>query len=477
MRRLARALVLLEPGQRVSRALDPSIVALRVLPALDGPFTALVDATGDYGHLCCEQTAAKMLAACAMYALSDSDRERRDRAESIVLAGVRRERSMWLERRGFKMYPESRDTPHEYYGPKAARYLRNLAFLRDGGQLSPALASAVDEGLDMAADASAAYGLAWPPSSASTCEEGYNVVRFNPDATARERGVDVARRYAASANGSTLPPAPPNPWLGGAVAMRAEAAYASAALFRAGGAGDRSRALGLANRVVRDLGAEGRLYSTVDSVAAIALVGELRAARVVATGEGGGAVEVDGRRLATRDAAALEAPIREVGAVEGVAAVEVTRVIEEDWGRFLASVPVAVSLESAGHASRRFTAGDAVDLRVRIESGYKDGDLLWVCLPDALSRIVGGGQVKRFSVDFAGQDEVVVPLAATSVTVDRAGGSGPQRFAVCVRNMFEEERAGSPGMLDVTVLPSPDASGGASGFGRMFESLRDLFSH
>jgi hypothetical protein len=115
-----------------------------------------------------------------------------------------------------------------------------------------------------------------------------------------------------------------------------------------------------------------------------------------------------------------------------------------------------------------------VSLRVRLESGYKDGDLVWVCLPDALSRILGGGQVKRFSVDFEGRDEVVISLAATSVTVDRQGGIGPQRFAVCVRNMFEEERTGNPGLLDVTVMPPESGGGPQSAFGRMFESLRTL---
>ena len=88
---------------------------------------------------------------------------------------------------------------------------------------------------------------------------------------------------------------------------------------------------------------------------------------------------------------------------------------------------------------------------MRLTDGYRPGDLLWVCLPDALSRIVGGGQVKRFAVDFRSRDEVRVPLAATAVTVDRNGRPAPQCFAVCVRNMFEEERVGNPGPLEVRV--------------------------
>ena len=36
---------------------------------------------------------------------------------------------------------------------------------------------------------------------------------------------------------------------------------------------------------------------------------------------------------------------------------------------------------------------------------------------------------------------------------DASGTPNNQRFAVCVRNMFDEERAGNPGYLDVTVRP------------------------
>ncbi len=464
LRRMARAVRMLEPGEHVSRDSDASIVALRVLPSLDGPFELLVEATADYGHACCEQTAAKILSACAMYAFAGSNETRRLDAEAIVVAGVRREQSMWLRGRGFKMYPESANTPHDYYGPKAARYLWNLVLLRATG-VSRTLALAIDQGLEMASDACRAYGIAWPPSSATTCEEAYSMALFGADRS-REKAASVARAYASG----TLPP-PQSGYGHGAVATRAEAAYASATLLRAGGPGDRRAAIGLANHVIGAVGETGRLYSTVDSSAAIALVGELRAARVIAAD---GGVEVDGRRLSGRDAAALGTSIHRAAATDGVVAVEVSRMVEDDWSALSARVPVTISLESDGRPLRHFTVGDSVELRARLDGGYRDGDLLWVCLPDALSRVVGGGQVKRFSIDFGGASEVVVALAATSVTVDRQGGLGSQRFAACVRNMFEEERAGNPGPIEVTVAP-PDAAGGsASTFVRMFESLRGL---
>ena len=60
-----------------------------------------------------------------------------------------------------------------------------------------------------------------------------------------------------------------------------------------------------------------------------------------------------------------------------------------------------------------------------------------------MSWIAGGGRVKKLSMDFEGKNELTVPLVVTGPI------AGRQRFAVCVRNMFEEERAASPGLLTI----------------------------
>ena len=62
---------------------------------------------------------------------------------------------------------------------------------------------------------------------------------------------------------------------------------------------------------------------------------------------------------------------------------------------------------------------------------------------------------------------------------DKAGAQAPQNFAVGLRNMFEEERASSAGLLDVTVGPAeapptePEGAGSSGGsfFGRMKRKL------
>lgn len=466
LRRLARTIRFLEPGDKLAQDDDPGIRQLTVLPGLDRPFRALVTATADYGHLCCEQTAAKMLAAAALYALAGDDPPRREAAEAILLAGVRRETQMWLPGKGFKLYPESRAEPHAYYGPKAARYLHYLELLRDVcGGVTPELRAALDEARKMARDAAAAYRLDWPPAHPMTCEEAYATVRFGTDPAARARALVRARQQAgpAAAAGGR------EDYLHGAVAERCDAAYAAATLFRGGQGADFPRALVLANRVAADLGDDGRLYSTVDSVAAIALLSEMQAAHVLGAAD---QVLADGRTLSVRDAAAAGA-VRTLQAVAGTVAVEVLRTVNEDWEAFAAEVPLEVSLVCRGKAQQRFAVGDGLELVVRLTQGYRDGDLLWVCLPDALARVVGGGQVKRFAADFRGQAELRIPLAATALTLDDRGRLGPQRFAVCVRNMFEEERVGNPGPLEVRVVPSSDAGPGlAEGAFRSLQALQ-----
>ena len=91
--------------------------------------------------------------------------------------------------------------------------------------------------------------------------------------------------------------------------------------------------------------------------------------------------------------------------------------------------------------------GERTDLVISLPDGYQSGDLVHVALPASLAWIQGGGKVKQFTRDFEGQDRLRIPLIVTS-KID-----GKQHFAVCVRNMFKEERASSLGMLTVEGKP------------------------
>ncbi|MDZ4835886.1 MAG: hypothetical protein SGJ27_19075 [Candidatus Melainabacteria bacterium] len=449
LKRVVRSLRVLTAGDSISLKDDSNLYGLQVLPGLENDLTVLLDATADYSHCCCEQTAAKIMSGCAMYVQANGDGNRKQIAESIILAGIKREQSMWMKGKGFKSYPHFPAQTDDYYGPKAARYLRNLSLLESNeskNSISKELKAAITSGLEMAEDAYKAYRLNWPPTLMANSEEAYNALCFTPgvDQTAAlnlARAVDPNMEQSMKAE--TV-----NPFLGRKVGARLEQAYAAAALLRKGTSSDLKLALKLANTIISQFNEQGRLYSTVDSVAAIALMTELQNAGIT---RGGGKVELNGKTFTSDDAIAETETIQTLKVLEGAVTIAVERTVEEDWTKFEAGVPLRISLEKDGAHTRAFTAGDTVDLVVTLEENYTMGDLLWVALPDALSRVIGGGQVKLFSLDFAGANELRVSLAATGTTDGTGGTLREQSLALCVRNMFNEERAGNPGLIKVSV--------------------------
>jgi hypothetical protein len=419
LKRIVQSVQLLQEGQTLSLADDPSIQSLRVLPGLEKPFQVLVKETANYGHLCCEQTAAKMVSAALMVLSGNDD------GEAIFVAGCHRMQSMLLPSGGFSMYPQ-RGGLDTYWGPKAVYYLLGLAGMEGRKEFSEAMSEALQRSLKMARDSRQVYRITWPAERINDCQSAYWSLRQAGD----PKATDFVNRFLAEKLDK----------VSGKVEFRAQACYAAATLLLS-----KTRtetALELTNKVMEQL-EDGRLYSTYDSVAAIILMNELRRAGI---GAGVGAtIEIDGRTYNLEEALKMER-IEQICCKEKLCMVSVTRLVEESWESFDATVPLRLSLQKDGRAGSSFQAGDALDLKVQLEEGYQTGDLVWVCLPDCLSRLVGGGQVKRFSVDFEGLNEVTIPLAATGVT-----GEDSQHFAVCVRNMFEEERIGSPGLLKVRI--------------------------
>jgi len=90
-------------------------------------------------------------------------------------------------------------------------------------------------------------------------------------------------------------------------------------------------------------------------------------------------------------------------------------------------------------------------MKVELTDGYRFGDFLDVCLPDSLSRVFGGGQVKQFAVDFAGKTVLTIPLATTGASFSADGKPAPHHFSILIRNMYDEERIACPAFLRVNV--------------------------
>jgi hypothetical protein len=422
----AKELGLLYKGEFISLKTSGAL-SLRLLPAIDEPFDTLITATAGYTHLCCEQTAAKILAAVFMY-LTAKNQGQRSKAEQIILAGIAREQKM-IRPSGFAMYPGD-EYISEHYSTLAVRYLWKLNQLDQIPDLSLGLREAVREGLLLADLAAEAHQMKRLPDQIHGIEDAYAVATEGGEPgrvkTFIESLIDFSNSQPSVKDKAH------------AVAERAVFAYAAASLIATD---DMRRGIPLANTVTRQFNEQGSLYSTVDSVAAIALMIQLRLAGVV-TGEG--RVRVNDREMSTLEASQFSDRVESIEVVDGIAAVEVKRIHEEDWDAFAYAFPVKVGFrDSKGDPVRAFRAGDRAELMVSLPEGYQSGDILHVVLPACMSWIEGGGQVKRFTLDFAGKKELQIPVVVSSNI------NGEQHFAVCVRNMFKEERATNPGILSV----------------------------
>ncbi|MEI6046275.1 MAG: alpha-2-macroglobulin family protein, partial [Chloroflexota bacterium] len=442
---LARRFQLLLTGETLSLSVTGAL-QMRLLPSLDKPFNVLCDATTNYDHRCCEQTAAKLIAAVAALMAGGDQHKLRD----VIVAGAEREKLMHLPGRGFMMYPPQESggntSPNDYWGKRAAEHLSSVALIgqplfADGAtSYDPTIVQALRQVVEMGLDAAKAYRIEMQPSKIENGRDAYRAVARQ--AASKSDALIYAQRTLKSfADNKT--PAP-----GGAVLAREEQAYCAAALLTGGDQTNLGLAIEATNRLASSLDGEGRLYSTVDSVALISLMAALRVAGIGVGGKGSSLVRLDGQEMPLTQAleVAGAGQTSEITVWEGVALVELTSEISEDWNTFRAELPVAIQLARPGKLNLRpLRVGDTLELVVKLEQ-YEPGLLAQVCLPSALSRIEGGGEVKKFSVDFSGRTEVRLPLRATGHTL--AGG---EHWAILVRNMFKEEQAGNPGLQLIRV--------------------------
>jgi hypothetical protein len=250
-RSYAKELGLLLAGDHVT--LDSAnALTLRVLPSIQESFDCLTKATAGYGHLCCEQTAAKLLAATFIYLTTKSDGDRR-LAEEIIRAGIEREATMIRKGRGFAMYPDY-DEIFEHYSRLTVRYLWNLQRLHESSDVPESVRPLAWSGVQLANTAGEAHGMDRKPLEARSLEDAYAM------ASDAGKGCDKAavETFVASAldfTGDTVRLAGDHH----RVAQRAGLAYAAATLVALGRF---EQGVRIANQVTRQFNENGRLYST-----------------------------------------------------------------------------------------------------------------------------------------------------------------------------------------------------------------------
>ncbi len=409
------------------------------------------------------------------YITNQEDEEAAREYEAAILVWYKRLKSMYLPGSGFCLYPPEEGgarKPDTYCAPLGVRHLLNLPTAQRSGLKNPALREMLDDIRAMTGDAVACYKLDYPPKKISDCHAAYQALANGSPAQVKSEALTYARSRLKEQHGQTFVEVQDNQpsyrlW-GMAVSTREETAYAAAALLAGGEPGDLPRAIAATNYLTSQLNEEGRLYSTVDTAACLALMIGLRNAGVVTTPQSG-RVALNGREMSLAEALAYEGKVETLRAVEGVVSARLTSEVIEDWRAFKSNLPVEVRLERKGRVQRHFNVGDELDLVISVPR-YEPGLIAHVCLPDALARVVGGGQVKRFSLDFTEKSVLRVPLAAVGSTalpqgkdgatqhgllhwlgIKRDGEQPVQHWAVIVRNMFKEEQIGNPGLLEVSV--------------------------
>jgi len=375
--------------------------------------------------------------------------------EAAILVWHKRLHSMELPGGGFCMYPPEEGQTGKvdtHYAPRGIKHLLNLPAAERSGIKEQAALDILRDIHSLAKKGAAYYKIDILPGSINDCHDAYQVVTRSDSQREREKAATYAREKLKEKDGQVYVAvgerAPHYSLYGQAVAQRQETAYAAATLLAAGT--DLPRAIAATNYLTGQLNEEGRLYSTVDTAACLALLLALRGSGVVATADGG-VVAINGQQMKLAEALAYSEKVESIRCIEGVVAAQITSEVIEDWSSLKSVLPVEVHLERAGRPQRHFKVGDALELVIRVPR-YEAGMVAHICLPDALARIVGGGQVKRFSLDFSEQSTLRVPLAAVSVSsLPGRKQVGAQHWAVIVRNMFKEEQIGNPGLLKVAV--------------------------
>lgn len=413
--------------------------------------------------------------------------ELRDEYESSALAYFKRIQSMYLPGRGYTLYPPSEGgskEPDSYCAPLGTQHQLNLPMPERLNGISQAVSEALTEIHRMASDAAKAYKIPYPPDKTKDCHDAYLTLTNGASADKKAEALAYARGRMVEKDGQTFVDVPPDQpsyrlW-GAAVTNREETAYAAAALLAGGEPRDLPLVIKATNYLTGQINESGILYSTVDTAAALVLMIGLRQAGIGVTGGDADMLELNGKRVSLAEALETTELVESVACRKGVLAVEVTAEVVEDWNTFHSELDVSIELQKDGKLAQVFSVGDAVDLVIRVPR-YEPCLVAHVCLPDGLARVVGGGQVKRFALDFAEKNELRVPLAAvgpTLVPVEMAptngngkgqggaiqqlakaltGGGGKsvpsQHWAVIVRNMFKEEQVGNPGLLEVRITP------------------------
>ena len=425
----SRRIRILQPGESFQTQNSSTINNITLANRIQNPIKDMASSICNYQHCCCEQTAAKIRSATYLYLLSDPESEERFFASKSIVQGVNRLREMQLAPGQFSIYPNTRSAAGDFWNLLVCQHLRFLSLLSNRNIECRELKSAIQCGIDISDSRI--------HSAANTALDHYLTFRFSKN---DQRRISSLNSLVSLFNDPTKPTT--------AVQARTENAYIAAAFLCSGKPVLRNKGLQLTNQILQAMTSEGRLYSTLDSTAALTMLTELKSIGCNPSGK----VRINGQLCEKSSAQFENCDLLDIEAVGEPVVIRYQERKQIAWGDFKNNVPINVSTTKNGNHMSSFKLGEKLNLQISLQHGYKFGDHALIYLPDSIAYLSFGGQVKQLNVDFVGESQISIPLAVTSTSKNGRGEQAPHHFAVYVRNMYDEERIGSSGWLKINCL-------------------------
>lgn len=419
-----QALALLQTGE--SLRLDTTTIALHWLEGLEGPIQRLSTALVQQPSHCCVQLAAKALAIIQLYSMAIYPRYW---AENTLFTVIAQLRAMARFERGFALYTHKNSPIDKTISLLTVRLLWQLHPFSTHIERSPRMQQAIQEGITLADSMAEVHRIQYPPTSFQCMEEVYLAAHLGKDSKAIRQFIEKIIDFS----GHQAHPRQTQH----AVADRALLAYTAASLMAIGYP---KWGIRIADQITRQFNAQGALYSTLDSVAALVLLKQLQHAELLNQKI---RLRINGVEKDLSTVKQQNEPIESIEVLEGIAIINIQQRKTEDWQTWRDRFPIKTTLQSV-QENKHWCIGDRLDLSISLPEGYQVGDVVHLHLPACLAWIQGDKDRKQYILDFAGQAKLHVPLVVVTAT------TGPQHFALCVRNLFQEERVSSTDWLQVS---------------------------
>ncbi|MEM6364017.1 MAG: hypothetical protein AAF745_06310, partial [Planctomycetota bacterium] len=169
-----RTMRMLSDGERIE--LSDQIRQIRLLPSVQPMKQMVAEATANYDHLCCEQTAAKLFSSVVCLANQIGSGEPFDRTCTAIRIGLKRQQCMWLPGKGFAIYPGN--SPNVTWGRMATMHLLKTDFVSELIESNSVARPLLDEVRQLAHESAKHYRIAWPPDSIVSSVDAYAQLRF-----------------------------------------------------------------------------------------------------------------------------------------------------------------------------------------------------------------------------------------------------------------------------------------------------------